>query len=93
MADKKLQKATKLAEEFLASEAGKTVAKEATTKSVTQKENWVGKLKRKVKSAFATAKSKAVVDPNTARTTQTEKQLYSSGLTPEEVARLRGKKK
>lgn len=93
MADNKLKKATELAEGFLNSPVGKTVAKEVTAKPVVPKENWVQKLKKKVKGAFSAAKAATTVDPNTARTKQTEGRLYSSGLTPDEVASLRGKKK
>ena len=94
MADKKLQRAIDIANEFVESEAGKQALK-PVPKAKPVKENWVQKLKKKVKGTFASGKKtvKTLSDPNTVRTKDTEHQLYSSGLTPEEVASLRGKKK
>jgi hypothetical protein len=89
MADAKLKRAAELAGEFLDTPVGKSVVAKPKVKA----KNWVQKLGDKVKSAFASTKAAVVVDPNTARTKQTEDQLYSSGLTPDEVASLRGKKK
>jgi hypothetical protein len=56
-----------------------------------EKEDWVARLKRKVKEYFSKEKHK-MKGADTVRTKATEKQLKKSGLTDADIARFHKKK-
>jgi len=56
-----------------------------------KKEDWVSRLKGRVKAVFAKDKAKAA-KARTIRTKATSDRLRKAGLTEKEIARLRGKK-
>jgi len=95
MADKKLQRAVKLANEFAASPAGKVALKPVPKPKIKPK-NWVQKLGEKVKSVFASTKKKSLVsDPN--KENLGEQNVHSqaragNALTEEEWKKHYGKK-
>jgi hypothetical protein len=88
-----LQNAINTGEELVKKYSGEASKVLIKPKPVAPKENWVQKLTKKVKRTFSREKVSAVEDPKTARTKDVERQLYSSGLTPDEIASLQGKKK
>lgn len=57
-----------------------------------KKEDWVSRLKEKVKSYFSAEKSK-MKGAKTVRTKSTERELKKSGLTDKDLAKFQKKKK